>query len=144
MKSKSQFDALSPHKEGGTRRNKRSFLSHLCWYSSLLLSVESSGKQSWLLVFFGSVTGEDLCVCEECAVTLLISKLMAYEFEGRHWLIRQIATSQQLMHIDMVKGSVNIWLTASFVCCIYSFVVLSSKLLMCCNSWTCRSWQIAQ
>lgn len=82
-------------------------------------------------------------MCEECAVTPLISELMAYEFEGGDWLIRQMAISQQLMHIDMVKGSVNVWLTASFVCSIYGFVCLSSELLMCCNLWTCRSWQIA-
>ena len=82
-------------------------------------------------------------MCEECAMTLLISELMAYEFEGGDWLIRQMAISQQLMHIDMVKGSINVWLTASFVCCIYGFVCLSGELLMCCNLWTCRSRQIA-
>lgn len=55
----------------------------------------------------------------ECAVTLLISELMPYEFEGGDWLIRQMAISQQLMHIDMVKGSINLWWTASFVSGIY-------------------------
>lgn len=70
-------------------------------------------------------------MCEECAVTLLITELMAYEFEGGDWLIRQMAISQELMHIDMVKGSINVWLTASFVCCIYSLLGLGGKVLMC-------------
>lgn len=69
-----------------------------------------------------------MCI-EECAVTLLISKLMAYEFEGGDWFIRQMAISQRLMHIDIGKGSVNDWLRALFVCCIYSCVCLSREVV---------------
>lgn len=49
---------------------------------------------------------------EECAVTLLISELMAYELEGGDWFIRQMVISQRLMHIDIRKGSVSDWLRA--------------------------------
>lgn len=73
-------------------------------------------------------------------MTLLISELMAAEFRRGDWLIWQMAISQHLMHIDMVKGSVNVWLTASFVSCVYGFVYLSRELRMCCTLWT---WQTA-
>lgn len=116
--------------------NQRSFSPSLCLHSSLLLSCSDhqASRSVWL---FLDQWQAKIYVCEECAVTPLISELMAYEFEGGDWLIRQMAISQQLMHIDMVKGSVNVWLTASFVCSIYGFVCLSSELLMYCNLWTC-------
>lgn len=106
----------------------------------MLWESHQASRAGWL---FLDQWQAKIYACEECAVTLLISELMAYELEGGDWLIRQMAISQQLMHIDMVKGSVNVWLTASFVCCIYGFVCLSSELLMCCNLWTHRSWHIA-
>lgn len=134
MESLSQFDVFSPH--------EITLIVFVFIFISFALSAENhqASRAGWL---FLDQWQAEIYVCEECAVTLLISELMAYEFEGGDWLIRQMAISQQLMHIDMVKGSVNVWLTASFVCCIYVLVCLSSELLMCCNLWTCRSWQIA-
>lgn len=116
------------------------FISYLFIPHSWIRESHQASRADWLILdqHWGKIY-----VRGECAVTLLITELMAYEFEGGDWLIRQMVISQQLKHIDMVKGSVNIWLTASFVCCIYSLVCLNSELLMSRNLWTRRSWQIA-
>lgn len=55
--------------------------------------------------------------------------------EGENWLITQTTVRQWLLHIDIQKGSVNIWLTASFVCNICGPVCVSTGLLQC-NVWT--------
>lgn len=79
----------------------------------------------WFFIFF--------CFCGFSY--LAIKEIIVCAVEGENWLITQMRVGQWLMHIDMLKGSVHLWLTASFVCSIYSLVHLSTSLPQC-YLWT--------